>query len=464
MKSLFKSKGKTCIILIILFCQQFYILSQQNSNAVVQPINNDFIKNNPVAPPLPSYSDIHLNDSLVYLVNGFSFDVMNVANLNDIKKLHTIELNHDLILDYHYSFKILDWESNSILLYYYNPLSGEFNVTNYNFNNIQYTGTLHYSYNMTLNFTTQYSSNFFWENNMLYIVLVNEERSYFIEEISIEIKLLTLDITNKTNPKIIDPPISIYNSTGLEEWEETDRLISTRNKFSFYDNQLYLVRAYESQEDRGYFDSGDQEFSFGFMKAWDISNYTNPKEDFTLEVEQWKYSSISVLEDLLFYRLDNFGFILYNCSDMQNIKYLTTYKDDDNLIQMVISEDLLYLIFANKIQILDIKNPEKIKKIGRYIPHFQGKGSFRKAILEKNILYIIRSSEFEDRRFFVIDCGNPNNPKKLFPLGSQLSEDNVRLLKIFLLYLGMPITIIAVIVTITIVLMRKQRKKLINNT
>ena len=147
---------------------------------------------------------------------------------------------------------------------------------------------------------------------------------------------------------------------------------------------------------------------------------------------------------------------MYDCTDMQNIQYLSTYKNDYSAKQMIVSGDLLYLISTGKIQILDIKNPNKIKKIGEYNPRFQGDGYFIEAILEEKILYVSRASEYEDRCFFIIDCNNPRNPKKLLPLGSQLSEDAFWKLEVYVLA-GIPVIIAIAGVTIIIRILRKKR-------
>ncbi|NPE08191.1 MAG: hypothetical protein GNW80_07915 [Asgard group archaeon] len=447
---------KISLFLIIILCQQLFILNLVDNKAAFQPISNEFSMNNPVA-PYYSYSNIHLNDSLVYLLDGLSIEVMDVSELNDIRKIKTIEYDYYSYRGFSSDYTIYDWENNEFVFYDYNPFRETFNITTLQYNETHYTGAKYYSYNISQNKTGLFNQKLFRENNLLYIFLIYEEHSYFIEDISLEIKLLTFDITNRTNPIMLNSPISFYNSTGLEEWEETDRLISTRNRFSFYDNHLYLVRAYESHEDNGYFSSSELEFSFGFMKTWDISNHSEPIEEFTLEVDQWQFSTIIIHENLLFYKISNYGFIMYDCADMRDIQYLSTYKNDYTPNQIIVSGDLLYLISTGKIQILDIKNPEKIKKIGEYNPRFQGDGSFIEAILEEKILYVSRASEYEDRCFFIIDCNNPTNPKKLFPLGSQLSEDALWKLEVYVL-MGIPVIIALAGVTIIIRILRKKRE------
>lgn len=446
---------KISLFLIIILCQQIFILNIVDNKAAFQPNDNEFSINNPL-PPYYSYNNIHVNDSLVYLLDGLSIEVMDVSELNNIRKIKTIEYDYNTYGWFSSDYSIYDWENNEFTFYDYNTYRETFNITTLHYNETHYTGAKYYSYNISHNNTGRFNQRIFRENNLLYIFLIYEEYSHFIEDISLEITLLTFDITNRTNPIMLNSPISFYNSTGLEEWEETDRLISTRNKFSFYDNHLYLVRAYESHEDNGYFSTRELEFSFGFIKAWDISNHSGPIEEFTLEVDQWEYSTIAIHENLLFYKISNYGFIMYDCTDMQNIQYLSTYKNDYSAKQMIVSGDLLYLISTGKIQILDIKNPNKIKKIGEYNPRFQGDGYFIEAILEEKILYVSRASEYEDRCFFIIDCNNPRNPKKLLPLGSQLSEDAFWKLEVYVLT-GIPVIIAIAGVTIIIRILRKKR-------
>lgn len=456
-------KKKTNFLLVILLCFLFCNYLPSSIEARI-PIYNIPTLNN-IGAPNQSIRDFIINGTSAYLYRGLEIEVMNISNLNEIRKLQSINITRDNYWELYSSHHIFDWNNNSIYNYYIHPYLGAIFVGALHYNETHLTD----SYNITsyfpqINKTYLMETRYFQKDNIFYIIFAYINGTLNIEDLSIQICLLTLDISNRSHPTIISPPVLFYNNTGLEEWGETDRLVSERNRYTIYNDYLYLVRAYLSQEDEEHLHSGDFEFSYGFMKAWDISNPSNPIEVFTREIDRWDYSFNAIHEDLLFYNTNNYGFDLYNCSNLQDLQYLTSFKNNDNIKQIIISENLLYLISSGKVQILNIENPRKIKLLGQYISRFQGNGAFSKGILVDNILYLSRSSEYYDRCFYILDCSNPRNPKKLFPLGLKLSQNAFWDFSGYILFIGLPIIVTIIIITTTIILVRKRRKKKRNQT
>ncbi|MBK5113619.1 MAG: hypothetical protein JJE41_08305 [Candidatus Heimdallarchaeota archaeon] len=465
MKYQSKSKKKLVTILFVILSLQLIVVTLKPNIAKIPNHNNELATNN-IGAPNYFYNDFIMNDDLVHLLKYNKIDIMNISDNNDIKKVKSIDLGDE---SYFHAFwghiyrdhTIWDWYNKSVYFYDVDPYFGTLNTTALRYNETYYTEIDEYtcSFPKINNSHWPIETKYFQEDKTVFVVFAYINFSRHIEENSIEIYLLTFDVTNKTQPIIISPPTLFYKSTGLEEFGETDFLVREMNRYSFHDNHLFLVRAYSTSESSNYYDSDSYKFSYGFMKAWDISNHSNPHEVFTKEVNRWYYSSIIICNDLLFYCTDNYGYDLYNCSNLQDLQYMSSFKNNDNVQQIIVSENLLYLVCSDEIQILNIENPKEIKKLGKYVPHFQGNGDFTKGNLEEEILYLIRSSEFEDRCFYILDCNNPNKPKMIYPLGTQLGIGTLLDLKAYTLFLGIPAIATITIITVTIVLVRRRRKR-----
>ncbi|MCE7746259.1 MAG: hypothetical protein GPJ52_14105 [Candidatus Heimdallarchaeota archaeon] len=403
-----------------------------------------------------------MNDTLVYLYDNDVIDIMNTSNLKDIKKERSINLDTYMSINEFSEDVFYDCENNSIYNYDYDYYDRFLNVTAFHYNNTHVTEIKTSYCNISANYTIFRYYQFYQSENTLYLIMYNRSSSNFLnDDIYMQVNLLTFDITNKTQPELLAPPISLLNITNYEEWGEPDRYIITRDMFSFYDNNLYLVRAYLSHEvTDGDYHYDDLVYSYGYIKAWDLSNYTNPEELFTIEMDQWDYSVVIISDNFMFYKSSS-GFQLYNISDYNNIQHLSDYFADDDPTQIIFSDNLYYLICYRSIHILDMTDPTNIKKIGQYKVIFQGNGWFHKGILKEKVLYLLRSSEYEDRSFFVIDCTNSKNPKKLFPSGGRLSRETLLNLAIYSMFIGSPVGAIIIIVA-TVLLVRRRRKKRIN--
>jgi hypothetical protein len=449
------------VSLQLLFMNQNFIVN----GALIHPVENKYSTNN-IGAPSNWYNEIFINDTLVYLFDYEAIDIMNISNLKDISKERSINLDPFFYYDYFYysGCTFYDFENNSIYYYYYDYYDRFLNVTAFHYNKTQVTEINTNACIISANYTVFSPHIFYQSENTLYLIMLNVSSSNRYSEIYMQISLLTFDITNKTQPVLLTSPVLFHNITGSEEWEEPNRYIVTRDILTFYDNKLYLARTYLSHEDidgNYYFD--EMEFSYGYIKAWDLSNYTNPEELFTLKTEQWFFSRVIISGNLMFYTYSG-GFHLYNISDYNDIQYLSDYYADDGLTQVILSDNLCYLIYYRSIQIVDMTDPTNIKKIGQYKVTFQGNGGFQKGILKEKVLYLIRSSEYEDRGFFVIDCTNSAKPKRLFPTGVRLSQETLMNLFIYGLFIGIPVILITSIVTTVLLVVRRRKKKRTKNT
>ena len=454
-----KYKKKGSILIVYLLCLLLCNIIPRTIEAKI-PLKNYTPTLNNIGAPNFSIKDFFINGTTAYLYRGLGIEVMDLSNLNDIRLIQIINLTRESFWGLYFSHQVFDWHNNSFYVYRADPRSGGIFMEVIHYNETQLTECYNNTFSFPqINKTNSMETRYFLEDNILYITFAFIDSPYHIADHTIQIYLSTLDISNRTHPTIINPPVLFYNSTGLEEWGETNRLVEDRNRYSLHNDYLCLVRAFLSHENKGYFSTSELEFSYGFMKVWDISNASNPEEVLTKEIDRWKYSYNTIHEDLLFYNTNDYGFDLYNCSNLQDIRYLTSFKNNDDVRQIIISGNLLYLISSERVQILNIENPRKIKLLGQYISRFQGNGAFSKGVLIDDILYLSRSSEYAERCFYVIDCSNPRNPKKLFPLGLKLSQNAFWELSGYLLVIGLPIIVTIIIVTTTIILVRKRRKK-----
>lgn len=456
-----KLKKKISLFLIVILSLQLFLLNQNlvKNNAFVPPKENKYSINN-IGVPNYRYDEILIDDNLVYLYGNDFIDLMNISNLKDIKKAQTIELETYLFWYIYDEHVIYDLENKTIYYYDIDYFDRNLSLTTFHHNNTHVIETKNYSYNISTNHTIFREYSFFQNENTLYLVMLNRSSSPYIDDIKIQISLLTIDITNKTQPEIIASPVLLYNSTGLKEWGENDFYSVNRNTFSYFNDQLYYLRAYLSHENiDNHYHPDNAEFSYGYIKAWNISNHTNPQEVFTIEIDQWFYSHVIISNNFMFYCSSNSGFLLYNCTNKQDIQFLSKYQINDTPKQIIFSDDLYYLICSGSIHILDITNPEKIKKIGEYKTIFQGNGGFHKGVLIEKILYLTRSSEYRDRCFYVIDCSNSKNPKRLFPSGRRLSKETIWNLTVYSMFIGPPVGVIIIIVATVLLVRRRRRKK-----
>lgn len=98
-----------------------------------------------------------------------------------------------------------------------------------------------------------------------------------------------------------------------------------------------------------------------------------------------------------------------------------------------VQENYVYLLRSDALLILDTSNVSKITRIGAFEFH-PGEGwSFSHDLfVSDSFAYIGRSSQYEDRIFFIIDCSDPSNPKKRFPRGPPVSHQ----MKLGLMFFG----------------------------
>ncbi|MHA1354592.1 MAG: LVIVD repeat-containing protein [Candidatus Heimdallarchaeota archaeon] len=201
---------------------------------------------------------------------------------------------------------------------------------------------------------------------------------------------------------------------------------------------------------------GNKDYINGF-EIIDISNLTNP-----IRLSEWqskcKPSRAKIINNYLFLTTFDRGLLVFDINDPTNPILVNEYKTHRSFRGIFYDENFLYVTFEKGLFILDITDPLNIKKIGKKRIYFEGNGGFGEVIVENNLAYVSRSSEFSGREIFVFDISEPNNPERLYPLGVKIGYEALLYIEYFSFFVGIPIVIITVIV-LTIVNVRKRRKK-----
>lgn len=378
-----------CLILLVLILS--ISLSKTKIYDYYEAINTKDkkyeIKN--IGTPNWYYFDILQDKQLVYL---FGFEDIDIYDISDSKKITKVkEINGYPILDFgrlKYHYWEIDFDRKSI--YMYGLTSDCLFVELYNYNDTHIINLEVYLNNISIG--NNLESYHFYNKNESTLYAIAESKIIDKNTLTswLNISLLTIDTSNKTKPEILDQS-SVYFEEGFITWINTQQVNFDWNTFHISNNLLFLVRNY-----RDYDDDGRLSFKSGFMKIWDIRDNSEPIELATINMDKWSHSYVTVYNDLLYCNIGNYGFDLYNISDPNNFHKLAVYINDCYPKQFIFKDNILYLINGKKIEILDVSNPNKIKKISQYIPRIQGNGHFSKGILQGNVLYLIRSSEFKD--------------------------------------------------------------------
>jgi len=189
----------------------------------------------------------------------------------------------------------------------------------------------------------------------------------------------------------------------------------------------------------------------------DISNLTNP-----IRLSEWqgkcKPVRAKIIGNYLYLTTYDRGLLVFDINDPTIPILVNEYKKYTSFSGMFYDETWLYVTFDKGLYILDVTDPLNIEKIGKKRIYFEGNGEFGEVIVENDLAYASRSSEFYGREIFVFDVSDPNNPEKLFPLGIKIGFKTTNFLIMFSVFGGISIVIITVIV-VSIVVVRKKRKK-----
>ncbi len=424
-------KKRKINLVILLFLFSGFLLQplwdSVNSKAVFNEgsfSNNQIIDNNEPTNQQPSinnmgapnygYSKILVKDSIAYcLYYGFSIFTFDFSNPKE-----RIDLGGYMYDEYEHS------EIISTLALYGEDLCI---VNNYNisFMDISQPANLKIKSSFALNLTMEYIDNLRIYNNIGFITgfmgYHNNESEFVIDGF-----LTLIDFDDLDNPIIGE-----YQNNKLVR------------DVSYNGNYAYLMYTEWDEELNGF-------------EIIDLSNPANP-----ILISEWQEEcfpgSIKVVNNHLFLTT-NKGLMVFDVSDPSNPQKINVYKKHLNMRDIFIDGNLAYITFDNGLIIFDITNPERIVKVGKKKIFFEGNGGFSELVVENDIVYALRRSEFEGRETYVFDVSNPSYPKKLYPLGIKIGHETAFFTVMMLMWVGIPAVIITAIV-VPIVVVRKRRKK-----
>ncbi|MBD3193016.1 MAG: hypothetical protein GF308_20435 [Candidatus Heimdallarchaeota archaeon] len=404
------------------------------SSLYYSPENSQLTPKNLGAPNY-RYLDIYVENELAYLYDyDGQIDVYDVSKPKKTQRVDSIEYwNYPGIFSIH---------NNSILTFNY-TINDQRNITGFKLLKYDFEGELQVSSQCQFNkcFPGDIESQIVIENKTLFVLLTEELVNATRSQEEITTYLLTIDITDYSNPEII----------GFNELFHYEASSISYNLRFYFDSTNRLALCF----DINYLES------FTEVLIFDLTTLTNPEE-----IARWtlndKYPrALAVREDTLFILDRDEGLEIYGLSDLEAFVKIAEYQEKGQNIynELIISGNKLYLICAGKIRVLDITNLKNIKKKGQYTPRLQGNGGFGDACIVDEILYLTRTSEFEDRRFFIIDCSNPNFPKKLYPSGIRLGAEDEIMLVFISTCLGILLVVGIIVGGIVFVIKRINRKR-----
>ncbi|MHA1211071.1 MAG: hypothetical protein ACTSSH_01295 [Candidatus Heimdallarchaeota archaeon] len=447
---------KPIVGLIIITLSLQMNISFINTDSSFQ-IEDDTPKIKNIGVPYYNYNDMIFHDSFAYLFESTNVDVMDISDLTNVNINRTYESNSWLDTYNQFHHCSYNLSHNEFYIYKFTQISTRKYLV-YNkyelFNNNSCILTQETTTNIT------YSGGIYevllsQENNELQIVIAG---SKFLSNIY-NISLMTFDITNRSTP-ILEDHVLIHQEINFTIWNQLPEHIRDYEDIKISGNFLYLIRSYFTYNVTDSFESKKLEFAYGYLKVWDISNTSNPEVVNFIELEIGDFAGeIEIVDNLLFYRIIEYGVLIYNCTNPANLELLVEYKNNKSPTEYILDDDILYLICSEKIEVLDFSNPQSLKKMSQYVPHFQGNGGFYQGELRDNYLFVLRSSEFSGRNFYVFDCSNLNNIKRLYPEGFRISDEKLFNLVITATFLGPILGIVLIVLTIVIVVRKRRKKK-----
>ena len=239
--------------------------------------------------------------------------------------------------------------------------------------------------------------------------------------------------------------LTLLNITNLEnpiigEYQNNKKV----RDISYKENYVFLMDSSYSNDLNGF-------------EIIDISNASNP-----FLISEWQTNclptSLKVVNNHLFLTTADKGLLVFDVSDPINPQKIYEYDKFPDMQNIFCDGNLAYVTFDDGLIILDITNPENIRKVGKKKIIFEGNGYFSKFIVENDLVYALRSSEYEGREIFVFDVSNPSYPKKLYPLGIKIGHETILLTITISGWIGiMAVLLTAIFVPIFVV--RKRRKK-----
>lgn len=430
---------KLAFVVLIILSASFigiksFVLEQRRVSSLnYSPENSHLTPNNPGA-PIYYYSDIYVENNLAYLYEYGHIDVYDVSKPKKAQIIDSIDC-----WNYPGIFSI---QNNFIWSFNY-TFNDQRNITGFKLLKYDFEGELQISGQSQFNtsFSEEVWSEIILKNKILFVLLTEERVNATLSEEVMTTYLLSIDITDYSNPEIIGFNELFHYESGSISYQLDFYMDSSNRLFSLF-NIYYPQHSTE-------------------LLVFDLTTLTDP-EQVGSYILNYKYpEALAVREDTIFilYRKD--GLEVRDLTDLEAFTKITDYQEKKQTFykNLVIAGNKLYLMCSEKVRILDVADLEDIKKKGQYTPRLQGNGGFRKGIVVDDSLYVIRSSEFEDRRFFIIDCSNPNCPKKLYPSGIRLGAETLMILYPILFLLGIVFAVVTIIGGIIFAATRIKRRR-----
>ncbi len=344
--------------------------------------NHDFETNN-MSVPSWGYNDIKISNDLAFLSIPHSFYANVFPWVNSLELWSLKNSKRPVFLDSisfnlsfpHFSganlFVYNDYIFYPICFDYGSSAIAGFKIIRCNENSLQEVGSfqLNNSYWMS-------GDKIIVENNIAYFVATKETFSY----------LMPISIINLSAPF----SISLYNTTGYIHSIIKDG------------NIIYLLKSLN--------------YETTFIEIINVQDILNPYlvSSYPLNIS---YPIKFIKKGLHFFILGRNEMSVFNL-DLNSTQLLLEYGEDMSFFKdLLLDKNLLYCVNRDELFIYNITEINDFRLLGNCLNRKQGYGFYHKMEKRNDYLYIIRISEKEERFFFVFDCSNPNNPRKIYPLG-----------------------------------------------
>ncbi|MFX1538482.1 MAG: hypothetical protein ACFFDI_30185, partial [Promethearchaeota archaeon] len=157
------------------------------------------------------------------------------------------------------------------------------------------------------------------------------------------------------------------------------------------------------------------------------------------------------------------GFDIFDVSLLPAVQKVNSYRANVDSVKIVLIDDLCYILSAEGILIFDVSDISNIKRLGKYTLRFQGDGTFKDFKIVDNTAYAARYVTGFEAPFVIFDITDPNNPAEIFPTTISQRQRTFWLITIILGYIIAPVVIVSISTLISVIILKERRKKKRNN-
>ena len=201
------------------------------------------------------------------------------------------------------------------------------------------------------------------------------------------------------------------------------------------------------------------------LKIIDYTNITKPKL-----LSTW--STLSTLESVFidgnyaFLKTDQENILVLNITDLESPQFLSELDLGYSINELIMQEDLLYVLSTNSLDILDISNPLIPIKIGEF--NSSNGDNFNSFYISNSYAYIIGTSQQNKNFLCSIKLNDLDNPSYInipIPKGFSYWLQNLdRALKVlFFIGISTPVLAIIIIPIALYFIFKKKKSKNMNN-